>query len=67
MMALIALVVGVLPNLPGFLHVAGTLDSQPTFFLSIYSYAWFVGLFISGAVYLLLMRNRWNAWPAHLD
>jgi NCS1 family nucleobase:cation symporter-1 len=55
MMALIALVVGVLPNLPGFLHVAGTLDSVPTFFLTTYSYAWFVGLFISGAVYLLLM------------
>lgn len=59
-MALIALAVGVLPNLPGFLHAAGALESVPGLLATIYGYAWFVGLFISGIVYLLLMWNRRN-------
>ncbi len=56
--ALIALTLGVLPNLPGFLKVAGFVDSVPAVFESIYSYAWFVGLFIAGALYWLLSRSR---------
>ena len=59
--AFIALIVGVLPNLPGFLHAAGALESVPGFFTTIYSYAWFTGLFISGIVYLVLMRNKRDA------
>lgn len=55
--ALIALVIGVLPNLPGFLHVAGFVDSVPAVFQEIYTYAWFVGLAIAAGVYLLLMHN----------
>ena len=51
---LIALVVGILPNLPGFLFKAGILESAPGFFVSIYDYAWFVGLLIAGALYLIL-------------
>jgi len=51
---LIALVVGILPNLPGFLFKAGLLESVPSFFIGIYDYAWFVGLFIAGAIYLIL-------------
>jgi len=54
--ALIALVVGVLPNLPGFLHAAGFLDSVPAVFTAIYTYAWFVGLALAAGVYLLLMK-----------
>ncbi|MFC6669871.1 NCS1 family nucleobase:cation symporter-1 [Marinobacterium aestuariivivens] len=56
--ALIAFTLGVLPNLPGFLHVAGFIDSVPLFFSTLYTYAWFVGLLIAGGVYLVLMRNR---------
>ncbi len=52
--ALIALVVGVLPNLPGFLHQAGLVDSVASFFDAIYTYAWFVGLLGSGGLYAVL-------------
>ena len=56
--ALLALTIGVLPNLPGFLVQVKLLDKAkvaPLFLLS-YDYAWFVGLFISGVIYLILMR-----------
>ena len=53
--ALVALALGVLPNLPGFLAAAGFVDGVPAAFTSLYTYAWFVGLFIAAAVYLALM------------
>ncbi len=52
--ALLALGLGVLPNIPGFLHAAGALDQVPAIFDSIYTYAWFVGFAISGGLYWLL-------------
>lgn len=55
--ALISLVIGILPNLPGFLHVAGFIDTVPSVFQQIYTYAWFVGLIIASSIYLILMRN----------
>lgn len=54
---LIALVLGVLPNLPGFLHVAGVVDSVPPIFDTLYSYAWFVGLIVAAVIYLLLAKK----------
>lgn len=48
---LLAFFLGILPNVPGFLHVAGGLESVPAIFDTIYTYAWFVGFFVSGAVY----------------
>jgi nucleobase:cation symporter-1, NCS1 family len=56
--AIIALVLGVLPNLPGFLHTAfpATFPDVPAFFNVIYTYAWFAGLGISALVYALLMK-----------
>lgn len=54
---LIALVIGILPNLPGFLHAAGAVASVPPIFDTIYSYAWFVGLFIAGGLYLALAKK----------
>lgn len=54
---LIALVIGILPNLPGFLHAAGALESVPAIFTMLYSYAWFVGLFIAGGLYLALSKR----------
>lgn len=60
--ALIALIIGVLPNLPGFLHAAfpASFTNVPAFFVAIYSYAWFVGLALAGAVYwaLTMLRSR---------
>ncbi len=53
-----ALVIGILPNLPGFLFKAGLIESAPEFFVSLYDYAWFVGLFIAGGLYLILQRRN---------
>ena len=56
-MAIIALVVGVLPNIPGFLANVG-LYSGSGFVVDLYNYAWFIGLGISSLVYYVLMRGR---------
>jgi NCS1 family nucleobase:cation symporter-1 len=50
-----AFVIGVLPNIPGFLHRVGALSTIPSVFETVYSYAWFVGLPLAGGVYYLLM------------
>lgn len=57
--ALIALVLGVLPNAPGFLSTVGLIgeDTFPQFIDNLYHYAWFVGFGISFSVYLFLMKN----------
>ena len=55
--AIIALVIGILPNIPGFLVNVG-LYSGDGFVVDLYNYAWFIGLGISSLVYYLLMRNR---------
>ncbi|MFN2477087.1 MAG: NCS1 family nucleobase:cation symporter-1 [Chthoniobacterales bacterium] len=51
--ALIALTVAVLPNLPGFLVNVKLLDTTavPPFLVALYSYAWFVGFGIASVVY----------------
>lgn len=56
--AIIAFVAGVLPNIPGFAHQAGAVEpgTFPAIFDEIYTYAWFVGFFVSGGLYLLAMR-----------
>ena len=56
--AVVALVLGVAPNVPGFLAQAGFVDSVPALFESIYTYAWFVGFLISGGLYVLGMGLR---------
>jgi len=58
--AIITLVIAVLPNLPGFINAAtntaGTDETIfPSYFDSIYSYAWFVGVLIAVVLYWLLM------------
>jgi NCS1 family nucleobase:cation symporter-1 len=56
--ALIALVVAVLPNIPGFLATVKLVhkNAVPHFFVALYDYAWFVGFAIAFAVYLLLRQ-----------
>jgi nucleobase:cation symporter-1, NCS1 family len=54
--ALLALVVAVLPNVPGFLHAAGVVEAVPALFDQLYTYAWFLGFAIAGAVYLVGMK-----------
>jgi NCS1 family nucleobase:cation symporter-1 len=53
--AIIALVVGVLPNVPGFLKSAGALSGPPTLWDNLYVYAYFTGFFLAGIVYLVGM------------
>ena len=59
--AILALIVAILPNLPGFLVNVKLLDaaSVPTFFVRFYDYAWFAGFAIAFVVYIVLRR----AWP----
>ena len=56
--AIVAFTLGVLPNIPGFLHQAGAIGDGviPTWLDDVYTYAWFVGFLISGGLYLTLMR-----------
>jgi NCS1 family nucleobase:cation symporter-1 len=57
--AIIALLCGILPNLPGFLLQIKLVSATafPEWISNLYNYAWFVGFFVSGVVYMLLMRN----------
>ncbi len=54
--AIVALLCGILPNVPGFLTTIKVLDADavPPWINGLYHYAWFVGFAISGAVYWLL-------------
>ena len=54
--ALITLLLGILPNIPGFLATIG-LISAPSWITGIYNYAWFVGFFVSGISYFIIMRS----------
>ena len=58
--AVIALTLGVLPNLPGFLNVAfpASFPDVANAFKVIYTYAWFVGVLVAGLVYWMMMRSR---------
>ncbi|MBL7739499.1 MAG: NCS1 family nucleobase:cation symporter-1 [Chitinophagaceae bacterium] len=57
--AIIALLAGILPNVPGFLVTIKIIavDSVPAWIANLYNYAWFVGFFISAIVYIALMRS----------
>jgi NCS1 family nucleobase:cation symporter-1 len=58
--ALVTLVLGVAPCVPGFLNAAfpNTFPAVAPVWKAFYSYAWFVGFAIAGAAYLALMRMR---------
>ncbi len=57
--AIIALGIGILPNVPGFFTTIKVFppDLFPAWILGLYHYAWFVGFILSGFVYWLLMRK----------
>ncbi len=57
--AIIALLLGILPNVPGFLVQIKVVspESVPAWITNLYNYAWFVGFFVSGILYILLMRS----------
>jgi NCS1 family nucleobase:cation symporter-1 len=59
--AIAALLIAVLPVVPGFIRAATTPGGQvpdPTIFDALYTYAWFVTFTLSFTAYLVLMRTR---------
>ncbi|RWW21056.1 hypothetical protein GW17_00014803, partial [Ensete ventricosum] len=60
--AMAALVAGILPILPGFLHKVGILASTSGAFVVAYNNAWFVSLSIAGVAYWFLSSSgrRWK-------
>jgi len=57
--AIAALLLGILPNVPGFLLQIKLISATafPEWISHLYNYAWFVGFLVSGAVYLFFMRG----------
>jgi NCS1 family nucleobase:cation symporter-1 len=51
--ALLSLLAGILPNVPGFLLTIGLLSKESAWSVlgGLYNYAWFIGFGVSGAVY----------------
>lgn len=58
--AVVAFVLGVLPNIPGFLNAAApeAFANVGQIWKDIYTYAWFVGLIISSVVYRIGMQKH---------
>jgi NCS1 family nucleobase:cation symporter-1 len=58
--AITALLLGILPNVPGFLMTIKVVDNTvfPEWISGLYHYAWFVGFGVSGLVYWFLMKNK---------
>lgn len=52
--AMVALVLGILPVVPGFLNKVGVLASAPDLFVIIYNNAWFFSFFSAGVLYWIL-------------
>lgn len=61
--AIVALVLGVLPSLPGFLATVRLIDGThvPPFLLGLYHYAWFLGFGISFAAYVVMRKLAPNS------
>jgi len=58
--AIIALIVGVAPNVPGFLGTVKAIDPTTIgpFWMGLYNYAWFVGFGVAFMVYVAMMRRK---------
>jgi NCS1 family nucleobase:cation symporter-1 len=54
--ALLALVLGVAPNVPGFLKSSGFITGEKNLFDALYVYAWFLGFGLSALAYVALTR-----------
>jgi NCS1 family nucleobase:cation symporter-1 len=60
MIAVFALLCGILPNVPGFLlNIKVISDSVfPIWVSHLYNYAWFVGFIVSGLLYFVMMKGK---------
>jgi nucleobase:cation symporter-1, NCS1 family len=63
--AVVALLSGILPNIPGFLVTTKLIlqNAVPVWVSHVYNYAWFVGFFVSGISYILMMKLLLNPPP----
>ena len=63
-MAIVALCLGVAPNVVGFLRSVKVVAGGPDAFDAIYPYAWFSGFIVAAVVYRLGMaRSRFGRVP----
>ena len=62
--AVAAFIIGVLPNVPGFLTATAIIPKAAVwpFLNGLYNYAWFVGFGLSGLIYAMLMRASAGAF-----
>jgi NCS1 family nucleobase:cation symporter-1 len=51
--AVIALLCGIAPNLPGFLFKLGVIGQPAAVLVDVYDWAWFVAFLVAGTVYLV--------------
>jgi NCS1 family nucleobase:cation symporter-1 len=67
--AIIALMAGILPNVPGFLIQIQLVppDTFPTIMTDLYHFAWFIGLAVSSLCYYALMRTHQDHAPISSD
>jgi len=58
--AILALILGIIPNIPGFMMTVGLIgqDTFPSWITGLYHYAWFVGFGLSGWIYWILMKEK---------
>ncbi len=58
--AILALLVGILPNIPGFLTTTHIINQENVWpwLSNLYNYAWFVGFAVSSTVYYRLMKSK---------
>ncbi len=54
------MLLGIIPNVPGFLAAIKLMkqDAMWLWVTGLYHYAWFVGFFVSGMAYLLMMKKE---------
>lgn len=59
--AIIALLLGIIPNVPGFLVTIKVISSNaiPIWISDLYHYAWFVGFAISSITYLSIVKKKY--------
>lgn len=57
--AIVALLIGIFPNVPGFLTTIHVIPKEavPEFVNGLYHYAWFVGFFVSAVSYAVLFEK----------
>jgi NCS1 family nucleobase:cation symporter-1 len=56
--AMFALVIGIAPNVPGFLKSVKILEGEPNLWDAIYPYAWFTGVLLAGVVHWMFSPTR---------